>query len=385
MKDDGFRNELDYQLLDSFVKQTSIVVAGHVLVAAINIALFWLTVSRVFIGVWAIGLLLVAVFRWLLKARYQRYQRRSAPRFWRRLFAASSLSLGLVWLVWCLYVTMAMNFGGTGISIIVITAAGLVSGAVASTSSSIVSYVCFSGPILLPLGVVLLFNEQTETRGIGVLLIVFFVVILRQVQRINLVLRDSIINSLELEKSKEQTEKLANELYELSTRDALTSVTNRRGFDEALSHEWMRARRSNTPLTLLMIDVDFFKTFNDSLGHPAGDDCLRRIASTLTRYARRAGEVIARYGGEEFAVLLPNTDAREGAVIAENIRLGIAELGINHPASGVGDTVTVSVGVCGVEPGQLEDGQALLRLADHALYQAKAAGRNCVRSAGPPV
>lgn len=383
MNDDGFQNELDYQLLDSFVKQTSIVVAGHLLVAAINIGLFWLTVSHTFAFVWAVCLLCVVLFRWLLKAKYQRHQRRSEPRYWRKLFAASSLSLGLVWLVWCLYVSMAKDFSGTGLSIIVITAAGLVSGAVASTSSSVYSYVCFSVPILLPLGAVLLVNEHTETQGIGVLLIAFFVVILRQVQRINQVLKESIINSLELEKSKEQTEKLANELYELSTRDALTSVINRRGFDEALSHEWMRAKRSNTPLTLLMIDVDYFKTFNDSLGHPAGDECLRRIASTLTRYARRAGEVIARYGGEEFAILLPNTGASEGAIIAENIRLGIAGLGIEHPASGVGDAVTVSIGVCGAEPGQLEDSQTLLRLADHALYQAKADGRNCVRSAGP--
>ena len=135
------------------------------------------------------------------------------------------------------------------LSIVVITGAGLVAGAVASTSSSIVSYILFSAPILLPLSAVLLFNEQMETRGIGVLVVVFFVITLRQVRRINGVLQESIINGLELEKSKEKTEKLAKELYQLSTMDALTSITNRRGFNEALSQEWLRAKRSNTPLT----------------------------------------------------------------------------------------------------------------------------------------
>lgn len=381
MYDDGFQDELDYHLLDSFVKQTSIVISGHFLVASINVGIFWQKTNHTFVYAWAIFMLFVGLARWLMTVQYRRHQRQLSPGYWRRIFAASSLSLGLVWFVWCLYVSMAMDYGGTGISIIVITAAGLVSGAVASTSSSISSYVCFSGPILLPLGAVLLFNDQMETQGIGLLLIVFFVVILRQVQRIHWVLQESIINRLELEKSKEQTEKLAQELYQLSTVDALTSITNRRGFNEALEQEWLRARRSNTQLTLLMIDVDFFKTFNDSLGHLAGDDCLRLIASTLTRHARRAGEVIARYGGEEFAVLLPNTTGTEGVAIAEGMCESIADLNIEHPASDVAKKVTVSIGVYGAVPGQLDESQELIKLADHALYSAKADGRNCVRLA----
>jgi diguanylate cyclase (GGDEF)-like protein len=130
-----------------------------------------------------------------------------------------------------------------------------------------------------------------------------------------------------------------------------------------------------------MIDVDFFKTFNDSLGHPAGDECLRLIASTLPDYVRRAGETIARYGGEEFAILLPNTTEKEGVEIAQTICDGIAGLNIEHPASGVADKVTVSIGVCGAAPGQLDDSQELIKRADQALYEAKASGRNCVRLA----
>jgi diguanylate cyclase (GGDEF)-like protein len=381
MNDEAFQDKLNYHLLDSFVRQTSIILTGHLLAGLINIWLFWQKIDHTFVFAWAICLLFVGLLRWLMQFQYLRQPRRFSPAYWRRLFAVSSLLFGLVWFVWCLQVSVAIDFTGIGFSIIVITAAGLVSGAVASTSSSIYSYLCFSAPILLPLSVILLFKDQMETQGVGLLMVIFFIITLRQVRSINWVLQESIINRLELEKSKEQTEKLAQELYQLSTMDALTSITNRRGFNEALSREWLRAKRSNAQLTLLMIDVDFFKTFNDSLGHIAGDECLRLIASTLNNYTRRAGDVIARYGGEEFVILLPNTMAKEAVNIAENICEGIAKLNINHPASGVAKNVTVSIGVYAAEPEQLDDSQQLIKLADSALYQAKAAGRNCVRLA----
>jgi diguanylate cyclase (GGDEF)-like protein len=378
---DAFQDKLNYHLLDGFTKQTSAVLAGHFFAASINIGLFWQQISHTFIFAWATCLFVIGLARWLIKSQYQRHHQRRRPGFWHGLFAASSLSLGLAWFAWCMYVSIAMEFRGLGISIIVITAAGLVSGAVASTSSSIYSYLFFSGPILLPLSAAFLLHNDIETRGIGLLIGVFFIITLRQLQRINWVLRESIINRLDLEKAKEQTEKLAQELYALSTTDALTSVTNRRGFNEALNREWLRATRANVPLSLLLIDVDFFKPFNDSLGHPAGDECLRLIASALTHYAKRQGDVIARYGGEEFAILLPSTLGIDGVSIAEKICKSVADLNIKHPASGVAKYVTVSIGVYGAAPGQLNDSQELIKRADQALYQAKAGGRNCVRLA----
>jgi diguanylate cyclase (GGDEF)-like protein len=377
---DVSRETLEYHLLDSFVYQTSLVISGHALVGAINVVLLWGRVSLYFVFAWAGFLLLTVMSRWWMKRHYQLNKQSTSPRFWQTIFALSSLLLGLVWLVWCLHVGTAIGFDGTGLSILVITVAGLVSGAVASTSSLVLSYILFAVPILLPLSAVLLFNDQADVQGIGLLMVIFFIFILRQVLKIHSVLKESILKGLELEKSKEQTEALASELYQLSTTDALTSVTNRRGFDEALSREWLRAKRSSSPLSLLMIDVDAFKPFNDSLGHPAGDACLQSIAAALPDYVRRAGETIARYGGEEFAVLLPNTTGKEGVEIAENIRQGIVALDIKHPASAVADRVTVSIGVHGAEPGQLEGSEELIVLADRALYQAKTSGRNCVRS-----
>ncbi|MFT7185124.1 MAG: hypothetical protein ACI84K_000497, partial [Pseudohongiellaceae bacterium] len=197
MNDEVFRNKLNYHLLDSFVKQTSIVISGHLLVASINIGLFWQQINHTFIFSWAIFLLFIGLLRWFMKAQYQRHQQRLRPVYWWGLFAVSSLLLGLAWFVWCLHVSMVIDFDGIGFSIIVITAAGLVSGAVASTSSSIYSYICFSVPILLPLSVVLLFKGQMDTQGIGLLMVIFFIITLRQVLSINGVLQESIINRLE--------------------------------------------------------------------------------------------------------------------------------------------------------------------------------------------
>jgi diguanylate cyclase (GGDEF)-like protein/PAS domain S-box-containing protein len=167
----------------------------------------------------------------------------------------------------------------------------------------------------------------------------------------------------------------------LSGQDGLTGLANRRIFDETLASEHRRAQREDCSLALVMIDVDRFKLFNDRYGHPAGDECLRRIARTIALSIRRPGDVAMRYGGEEFAVVLPNTDEEGATAVAANIHRAVSDLQIEH-----GDSewrvATVSVGVAASRPG--ESGPALdwlLQEADHALYFAKNNGRNCVTPA----
>jgi diguanylate cyclase (GGDEF)-like protein len=172
-------------------------------------------------------------------------------------------------------------------------------------------------------------------------------------------------------------------LHLISTQDGLTGVPNRRHFDETLAREWRRASRSQHPLSLLMLDVDCFKAFNDTAGHQAGDDCLRDVARTLAASLQRAGDVLARYGGEEFAVLLPETDAAHAEHLAETLRRRIESLGIPHPGSPTG-TLTASIGASTVVPSADATGcEALLRAADAALYDAKRAGRNRVAARRP--
>jgi diguanylate cyclase (GGDEF)-like protein len=194
----------------------------------------------------------------------------------------------------------------------------------------------------------------------------------------------------------ERERRLAAELRRLSTTDALTGLANRRAFELALDSEWRRTLRYKTPLSLLLIDVDHFKRFNDAYGHPAGDECLRQVAAVLAHNARRAGEVAARYGGEEFALLAPHVETADARRLAERICQQVRDLALPHAASPTAPYVTVSVGVAGAAAAlrfdphggagrEIDDGRsiaalpspaALVASADRALYAAKAAGRD---------
>jgi diguanylate cyclase (GGDEF)-like protein len=167
-------------------------------------------------------------------------------------------------------------------------------------------------------------------------------------------------------------------LEDLSLVDGLTGIGNRRRFDEFLIREWRRSRRARTPLALVMLDVDYFKAFNDKYGHAAGDECLREVAATIAMVVRRPGDLCARYGGEEFAAILPHTDLAGARTLGERIRAAVTGLEIPHARSAVAPVVTVSIGVAAGDIAGNEEPEALLRAADRRLYEAKIAGRNRV-------
>ena len=182
-----------------------------------------------------------------------------------------------------------------------------------------------------------------------------------------------------LRSTQEALEKQNAALARLADTDGLTGLANRRHLDERMALEVARAARERTPLSLIMIDVDFFKRYNDTYGHAAGDDCLRMVARVLAATVNRPADLAARFGGEEFAVLLPNT-AQDGARrIAEAICGGVRASGMPHGASELG-FVTISAGVATAVPAPGGDGRALVEAADAALYEAKEAGRNGVRA-----
>lgn len=168
------------------------------------------------------------------------------------------------------------------------------------------------------------------------------------------------------------------ELLHLATTDSLTGVANRRHFDESFHQEWARSQRSATSVSLLMCDVDHFKQYNDSYGHPAGDECLRQVAEILQGSIRRPADLVARYGGEEFVVVLPNT-AMEGALaVAESMRVALESLGLPHGQT-PGGQVSISIGVASCVPQRGDDTpEQLIARADAALYHAKELGRNRV-------
>jgi len=180
--------------------------------------------------------------------------------------------------------------------------------------------------------------------------------------------------------------KLEDELRALSLTDGLTNLHNRRALDEALKREWNRAMRDGSQMSLLLLDIDHFKRFNDRYGHQAGDECLRKVAGAIKHIAQRPGDFVARYGGEEIAIILPDTDAGGAATVAEAIRAGVERLKI-HRGGGVSDrvTITASIGAATAladQPCTMRMPEGLVRAADHALYEAKQGGRNRVVMCG---
>ncbi|MBC8723902.1 diguanylate cyclase [Paraburkholderia sp. 31.1] len=173
------------------------------------------------------------------------------------------------------------------------------------------------------------------------------------------------------------------ELRELARTDGLTGLNNRRAFEEHVNDEWRRAQRTGRPLSLLLIDVDNFKGFNDLYGHSAGDEALIGVARCIAQNARRPGDTAARFGGEEFAVLLPDTDATGAQRIAEQIRAAVQALQCRHVAS-THHVLTVSAGAATAQGAALATSRALVDAADEALYRAKDAGRNRVMLYGAP-
>lgn len=171
---------------------------------------------------------------------------------------------------------------------------------------------------------------------------------------------------------------LANqELQRLASSDGLTQVANRRCFDDTLNAEWQRLARDQASLSLILCDVDFFKLYNDTYGHLAGDDALRHVAWAISQTVKRPADLVARYGGEEFAVILPNTDVEGAIAVATEIQANIRELQLPHPNSQVYEFITLSLGVATIIPHNQSSPATLIAAADQGLYQAKAQGRNC--------
>lgn len=210
-------------------------------------------------------------------------------------------------------------------------------------------------------------QEEDESRGLS----------LGAIDYITKPIRPSIVkarvnNHMELKQYRDS-------LKALSTQDGLTGIPNRRRFDDTLENEWRRARRNQTAISLLMMDIDFFKAYNDNYGHLAGDDCLRHIASGLTTIVKRPADIVARYGGEEFVLLLPDTSLEGAVIMANRVLEKIKIMDITHDFSEVSNRVTLSIGIASMIPADEQMPFDLIKRADDFLYKAKQYGRNQVQ------
>ncbi|MDZ4097919.1 MAG: sensor domain-containing diguanylate cyclase [Methylophilaceae bacterium] len=180
----------------------------------------------------------------------------------------------------------------------------------------------------------------------------------------------------ERKKTEHQLLDLQKELEDLSFKDGLTGVANRRMFDSILEVEWANAKRNQQPLSLILLDIDYFKQYNDSYGHIQGDDCLKRVAKTLSSSATRSKDFIARFGGEEFVLVLPETDEKAAKKVAERCRKLIFKEQIPHESSLVSHVLTISIGVASITPSHQDEALAFVEEVDRRLYMAKENGRN---------
>ena len=364
--------------LNSLLRHSHTVVLGGFFLGFTNVAVFWKVLDQSWLVIWLMVLLAVMLFRMGLAFKYKHANKNQINcSLWHKGFVLSSLMQGLCWFTLGLY--GVLNLAAEYMAILCVSIAGLIGGSIATTSSSVQAFVAFSAPSLLPIMFMMFYADQSAARVLGLLGVVYFSLMVRAAFDINSILLRNIRNNQALQVAKKKAEELASELYQLSTQDALTQVANRRGFDETLEKEWNRASRNNLGLSLLMLDIDYFKKFNDFYGHLKGDEALKKVAGILKQQAARSSDYVARYGGEEFAIILPDTPAKDALVLAEKICKAVTLNGIEHQASQISNFLTISVGMAHVHAEQSSKPLELVKLADEALYKAKDNGRNCAQ------
>lgn len=330
---------------------------------------------------WWSLLLTVVLLRFSVLQRYQSRPQQFPIQSWRRAVWISAVLAGLVWGLGAVWMVARVDLAHQLLILLILI--GMAASGAANISYLLAAFSGYLLASLLPVCVWFLLHYDEPHVNAG-LIGLFFMLILW------LAMRWSYETSLEsmrlrfrnldllqqLATSNSELAEVNQALLAQSNRDHLTQVANRRYFDEFLDREWRRAFRSGHPLALLMLDIDFFKGYNDTYGHQAGDKCLQKVVDAICHEVFRPGDLTARYGGEEFAVILPETPANDVAQIAEKIRQHVESLKILHSASTVSDYVTISIGWHIVVPDASSSVEELVTRADENLYQAKQTGRN---------
>ena len=378
---------IERKLVESLFAQRETLLMGAASMVLLGL-LEWWRVGGVFWLGWAAAVVAVLLWRLRQAGAFWREAGGNPPQDWARRFAYGAWAVGLLWGSGSIMVMAMSDDTLARFLMIAVQAAYLGSAAFRNNASPAAAI----GQVYLsqvPLFVGVLATGNIYYILYDVVLAQHIVANLRLVEFLSERTVGFLVSNekneqlaTEIEQVNEQLQRSNEQLSLLAATDGLTGLPNRRSFDAKLAAEWQRAVRSEEALSLLMIDVDKFKSYNDSFGHQAGDRCLHLVATALQGAIQRATDLAARYGGEEFAVVLPSTDEAGTAVIAERLRRSVLDLRLPRPNDDA-PCVSVSIGAATLRPRRGAMPDTLVAAADEALYAAKEAGRNCVRSADP--
>ncbi|WP_221798919.1 GGDEF domain-containing protein [Oceanobacter mangrovi] len=358
------------ELVSSIYSQLPIVAIGNTFLVVGNLLAYHEKIDPAVLWSYGMAAILLPLIRVLLFLNYRHhgFQHRSL-RHHSHILQLISLVNGLVWGAWGGYVVV--NVPAAEVGVMVILQAGHCAGAASTSSASRIGLVSFLIPALGPL---IYFEAITGTRD-GLILasgfLVYTILAISSSQRIYRTLYDSILLA-------EKNRQLADQLYRYSHTDSLTGIANRRSFNSRYDELWQQLESTQQAFSLLLCDVDFFKSYNDSKGHMLGDECLRSIAIAMREYFAGTNAMVARYGGEEFIALLPGVGEARARELAEGLRQKIHDAGMPHELSIPWQRVTISVGLASHVAGDGISQNELIERADKALYQAKGKGRNRV-------
>lgn len=355
--------------LELLYSHLSVSVLTGIVAGSFITIMLWDEVDHVLFSIWLAFFAILLIYRLLILLFFTRSNDTSSHlNLWDNLNFAGTLMTGLIWGSLTFFYSSLWP-PELQISLWVLLIA-LMSGASASISVVLKYYLAYCAPIML-----FSLYVQYVDKSYYLMAIFFFYSLLLSMTARNFRKQNNFII--------EQQIKLIdanNKLEALATKDALTNLPNRRAFENLFRNEWERHLRSKKHLSLMMLDVDYFKNYNDHYGHSKGDECLRSIANIIQKSLLRPSDVAARYGGEEFIIILPET-SKEGALeVAERIHYNLKVMNIPHEYPRPDSRLTVSIGIATLIPESGKNSKVLQLLADRELYKAKANGRNCTSS-----
>lgn len=342
----------------------------------VAVGMFWSVVDHTALLLWFAAHVVLSLFRLNLNLRFSTTPRTQAKElvYWGRAYVIGTFLSGLLWGSLCLFYDPAWPAAYQVVLFAIYT--GITAGAFNTNTPYFIAFPAFYMPPVLWLSFTMLRQSNESVNALGALLIIYVVLMYLSALKFHNRFAQSLAIRFENEQLAADLASTNLRLASLADTDELTGLYNRRSMFARLGNEWNRMYRNRRPLSLLYVDIDCFKQYNDTYGHESGDRCLVKVAQVLHHHALRSSDMAARFGGEEFALILPDTNNIDAQKIAASILADLEMISIPHASSTVTDYVTISVGVATLTPDMPDHDAALRETADHALYQAKRQGRN---------